>query len=430
MSGLVPASAAAGALVVGELSLDGSVRHVRGVLPMAALAWQQGFRCIFTPPGDAAEAALIPGLEVYPVDSLAALVDHLSGRAQIPPQPPVTIEDIEVVVPTDFSEIKGQEHVKRALEVAAAGGHNVMMVGPPGAGKTLLARALPSILPRMSIEEALDVTRIYSVADQLPPEVPLIRSRPFRAPHHTISHAGLVGGGNWPHPGEISLAHRGVLFLDELPEFGMRVLEVLRQPLEDKIVTISRAQGSLTFPASFQLVAAMNPCPCGYFGDPVKACTCSAGTVTKYQKRISGPLLDRIDIHVEVPRVEYDKLSSGRLGEPSAVLQGRVEAARQVQRARFNGSGDPSSAGINSGSSAMACNADMRPAEVRRFCQLDDTGRALMKTAMVQLQLSARAYHRVLKLARTIADLAGAGEIAPSHLAEALQYRPRMTEGG
>ncbi len=248
MSGLVPAQAAAKALVVGELSLDGSVRHVRGVLPMAALARQQGFRCIFTPPGDAAEAALIPGLEVYPVDSLAALVDHLSGRAPIPPQPPVTIEDIEVVVPTDFSEIKGQEHVKRALEVAAAGGHNVMMVGPPGAGKTLLARALPSILPRMSIDEALDVTRIYSVADQLPPEVPLIRSRPFRAPHHTISHAGLVGGGNWPHPGEISLAHRGVLFLDELPEFGMRVLEVLRQPLEDKVVTISRAQGSLTFP--------------------------------------------------------------------------------------------------------------------------------------------------------------------------------------
>ncbi len=300
--------------------------------------------------------------------------------------------------------------------------YNTMMVGPPGAGKTRLARALPSILPRMSIDEALDVTRIYSVADQLPPEVPLIRSRPFRAPHHTISHAGLVGGGNWPHPGEISLAHRGVLFLDELPEFGMRVLEVLRQPLEDKVVTISRAQGSLTFPASFQMVAAMNPCPCGYFGDPVKACTCSAGTVTKYQKRISGPLLDRIDIHVEVPRVEYDKLSSGRLGEPSAVLQGRVEAARQVQRARFNGQAESIS--------PIACNADMRPAEVRKYCQLDDTGRALMKTAMVQLQLSVRAYHRVLKLARTIADLAGALEIAPSHLAEALQYRPRMSGGG
>jgi magnesium chelatase family protein len=429
MSGLVPPEAAADALVVGELSLDGSVRHVRGVLPMAALARQQGFGCIFTPSADAAEAALIPGLEVYPVESLAALYAHLSGEVPIAPQPPVTIEEIEVVVPTDFSEIKGQEHVKRALEVAAAGGHNVMMIGPPGAGKTLLARALPGILPRMSIDEALDVTRIYSVADQLPPDVPLIRSRPFRAPHHTISHAGLVGGGNWPHPGEISLAHRGVLFLDELPEFGMRVLEVLRQPLEDKVVTISRAQGSLTFPASFQMVTAMNPCPCGYFGDAVKPCTCSAGTVTKYQKRISGPLLDRIDIHVEVPRVEYDKLSSGRLGEPSEVLQKRVETARQVQRGRFNGPG-PSSVGINSGGSPIACNADMRPAEVRHYCQLDDTGRALMKTAMVQLQLSARAYHRVLKLARTIADLAGAEEIAPSHLAEALQYRPRMMGGG
>ena len=238
--------------------------------------------------------------------------------------------------PTDFREIKGQEHVKRALEIAAAGGHNALMIGPPGAGKTLLARALPGILPEMSIDEALDVTRIYSVADALPPEM-MIRTRPFRAPHHTISHAGLVGGGNWPHPGEISLAHRGVLFLDELPEFGTRVLEVMRQPIEDKVVTISRAQGSLTFPANFMLVAAMNPCPCGYFGDPFKACTCAPSTVTKYQKRISGPLLDRIDIHVEVPRVEYQKLSDDRLGEPSQAIRERVEAARQRQRTRFDG---------------------------------------------------------------------------------------------
>jgi magnesium chelatase family protein len=247
------------------------------------------------------------------------------------------------------------------------------MVGPPGAGKTVLARAMPGILPRLTIEEALDVTRIYSVADQLPPDVPLIQYRPFRSPHHTISHAGLVGGGNWPHPGEISLAHRGVLFLDELPEFGPRVLEVMRQPIEDKIVTISRAQGSLTFPANFQLIGAMNPCPCGYYGDPVKACTCSLGIVTKYQKRISGPLLDRIDIHIEVPRVEYEKLS------------------------------------------------DMRPAEVRQFCDLDKTSRTLMRSAMSQLQLSARAYHRILKLARTIADLAASEHIQPAHLAEALQ---------
>ena len=293
----------------------------------------------------------------------------------------------------------------------------MLMVGPPGAGKTLLARAVPGILPHMTIDEALDVTRIYSVADQLPAETPLIQLRPFRAPHHTISHAGLVGGGNWPHPGEISLAHRGVLFLDELPEFGMRVLEVLRQPIEDKIVTISRAQGSLTFPANFQLIAAMNPCPCGFYGDPLKPCTCSHATVTKYQKRISGPLLDRIDIHIQVPRVEYDKLSDQRLGEPSAAIQARVEAAREIQRQRFAVADAPAG--------DITHNADMRVAEVRKYCQLDEAGRALMKTAMQQLQLSARAYHRVLKLSRTIADLAGSENIQPQHLAEALQYRPR-----
>ena len=399
-------------LVLGELSLDGTVRHVRGVLPMAATARREGFTRLFCPEVDAAEAALIPGLEVIPVRSLTDLTAHLSGYAPIPPHPPVEVDDVEITVQTDFRDIKGQEHVKRALEVAAAGGHNLMMSGPPGAGKTLMARALPAILPRMSIEEALDVTRIYSVADQLPPEVPLIRTRPFRAPHHTISHAGLVGGGNQPHPGEISLAHRGVLFLDELPEFGQRVLEVLRQPIEDKIVTISRAQGSLTFPANFQLIAAMNPCPCGYYGDPVKPCTCSNSTVTKYQKRISGPLLDRIDIFVEVPRVDYDKLSDQRLGEPSQVVRSRVENARMTQRRRFSENG-------------ISANAEMRPADIRRYCGLDDTGMNLMRAAMNQYQLSARAYHRILKLARTIADLGGVDRITPQHLAEALQYRPR-----
>jgi magnesium chelatase family protein len=400
-------------VALGELSLDGSVRHVRGVLPMTALARQEGFTCVFVPVEDAGEAALVPEMQVIPVASLTALVNHLSGvvpidRAAAARRQPGAAADGA----PDFREIKGQEHVKRALEVAAAGGHNVLMAGPPGAGKTLLARALPSILPAMSLEEALDVTRVYSVADLLPSDTPLIEMRPFRSPHHTISHAGLVGGGNWPRPGEISLAHRGVLFLDELPEFGMRVLEVLRQPMEDKRVTISRARGSLSFPANFMLVGAMNPCPCGHFGDPQRACTCSASTVTRYQHRISGPLLDRIDIHVEVPRVEFEKLSDRRLGEPSAAIRQRVEDARNRQRERLRGIG-------------LACNGDMGVAEVRQFCGLDDAGRALVRQAMAQLQLSARAFHRILKLARTIADLEGALALTPTHLAEALQYRPR-----
>jgi len=403
------------ALVMGELSLDGSVRHIRGVLPMAAVARAQGFKRVYVPAEDAPEAAIFPDLEVIPVSSLADLFQHLVGQVIIDPQPALAVEQVSALVLTDFREIKGQEHVKRALEVAAAGAHNLLMIGPPGAGKTLMARALPSILPSMTLEEALDVTRIYSVADALPEGIPLLKSRPFRAPHHTISHAGLVGGGNWPHPGEISLAHRGVLFLDEFPEFGSRTLEVLRQPLEDKIITISRAQGTLTFPANFQLVAAMNPCPCGYYGDPTRACTCAPGIVTKYQRRISGPLMDRIDIHVEVPRVDYEKLSDARLGEASAVIRTRVESARQIQRERF-------------ADTSLTSNADMHPAQVRQYCSLDESCRGLMRAAMNQLQLSARAYHRILKLARTIADLAGSQHISTTHLAEALQYRPRVSD--
>ncbi|MBN1303023.1 MAG: YifB family Mg chelatase-like AAA ATPase [Anaerolineales bacterium] len=421
LAGFLPRGIAENALVVGELSLDGAVRHVRGVLPIAATARDQGYRQVIVPAADAAEAALIPDLEVIPVENLSDLYQHLTGASPISPYQPDGEYSTPLQIATDFAEIKGQEHVKRALEVAAAGGHNVLMVGSPGSGKTLLARALPGILPEMSFEESLAVTKIYSVADQLPPETPLLQHRPFRSPHHTISHAGLVGGGNIPGPGEISLAHRGILFLDEFPEFGSRVLEVLRQPMEDKVVTISRAQGAFTFDANFQLIAAMNPCPCGWHGDSQKPCTCAHSVVTKYQKRISGPLLDRIDIHIEVPRVDYEKLSSSRLGETSTEVRIRVEDARRRQSERFSHNEEKEE--------GITCNADMHIAEIRKYCQLDETGNNLVKSAMSQLQLSARAYHRVLKLARTIADLAGSEQIQPPHLAEALQYRPKIMMG-
>jgi len=404
-------------MFLGELSLDGGLRHTNGVLSMVALAQDEGIPNVIVPEADAAEASVIEGMRVIPMRSLTQLVSYLRGEIPAPEYQAEETEEKSVIPShiTDLADIKGQEHVKRALEVAAAGGHNMIMRGPPGSGKTLLARSLPSILPPMTTNEALEVTKIYSVSGLLPADTSLMRQRPFRAPHHTISNAGLVGGGQWPHPGEISLSHRGVLFLDELPEFGHSLLEVLRQPLEDKAVTISRAQGRVTFPSSFMLVGAMNPCPCGFYGDPFRTCTCPPGLVSRYQRRISGPFLDRVDIFVEVPHIDYEKLTDERPGEPSAAVQARVTAARARQLSRFKGT-------------SFTSNSEMTPAEIRELCNVEEAAQGLLKAAMKQLYLSARAFHRILKLALTIADLESSDIIQAHHVAEAVQYRPRRAD--
>ena len=413
----IPLNTLEHSMFIGELSLDGSIRHVKGIMPMAYTAYQAGYRQIYVPAIDAAEAALVPGIEVIPVESLGQLVEHLYRLNPISPYtpPPINIEE-EHALPdgiVDFADVKGQEHVKRALEIAAAGNHNIILTGSPGVGKSLLARAIPGILPRLTLNEAMEVTRIYSVADLLHRDKPLVMTRPFRAPHHTISQAGLVGGGTVPKPGEISLAHRGVLFLDEIVEHSVKTLEVMRQPIEDKIVTISRAQGSLTFPANFLLAAARNPCPCGYFGDSTRACTCSPTMIQRYQARLSGPLLDRIDIHVDVPRVEYDKLMSSKRSESSASVRQRVQKARQHQQERFKAH------------PGLFANADMGAGEIQQLCQFGPEAGQLLELSVRKLQLSARSYHRVLKLSRTIADLANSESIGVAHVAEAVQYRPK-----